>query len=71
MASTKKMSKREFARRFADIAEEALGKIPPAEQDKRIARFENTVAKISRETPSKVSRTSRIPVIPLHSRARG
>ena len=71
MAGRRKMSKREFARKFADIAEEALGKLPPAEQEKRIARFENTVAKISRETPSKVSRTARIPVIPLHTRARG
>jgi len=71
MASRRKMSKREFARKIADIAEGALGKLPPAEQDKRIARFENTVAKIARETPSKVSRTARIPVTPLHNRARG
>jgi hypothetical protein len=71
MANRKKMSKREFARKFADIAEEALGKLPPAEQNRKIARFENAVAKISRETPSRASRTARIQVIPLHSRARG
>lgn len=71
MAGRRKMSKREFARKFADIAEEALEKLPPAEQDKKIARFENTVAKLSRETPSRASRTARIPAIPLHSRARG
>ena len=70
MPRRKKLSKAEFAKRFARIAEESLAKVPPAEQDRRIADFENAVVKIVRGSPSKVSGTSRTPVIPLHTRGR-
>ena len=46
MASKKKLTNRQFARKFADIAEEALGHLPPEEQDRRIAAFERAVARV-------------------------
>lgn len=71
MAVRKKMSKGEFTRKFTAIAGEALEKVPPAEQTKRIADFENTVTRIVRGSPSKASRSPQTPATPLHSRTRG
>ncbi len=70
MAARNKISKREFARHFADIAEQALSKLPAEEQESRIAAFERAVSKVSREGNSKASHTHQTPLIPLHSRAR-
>lgn len=70
MPRTKKISTRQFARQFADIAEQALGKLPADEQEKRIASFERAVSKISRDGNSKASRTHQTPSIALHTRAR-
>ncbi|MGD0695056.1 MAG: hypothetical protein ABSB82_09395 [Terriglobia bacterium] len=70
MPGKKKLSNRQFARRFADIAEQALGKLPADEQEKRIAAFERAVSKISRDGNSRVSRTHQTPSIALHTRAR-
>ncbi len=70
MPRKKKISKREFARRFADIAEHALSKLPAEEQERRVAALERAVSRISREGNSKASRTHQTPLIPLHTRAR-
>jgi len=73
MRGKKKISKREFVRRFADVAEQALSKLPAEEQERKIAAFERAVSRlsgISREGNSKASRTHQTPLIPLHTRAR-
>jgi hypothetical protein len=70
MPRTKKISTQQFARKFADIAEQALGKLPAEEQERRIAAFERAVSKISRAGNSKASRTHQTPATPLHTRAR-
>ncbi len=70
MRLKKKISKRQFARGFANIAEQALSKLPAEEQERRIAAFERAVSKISRDGNAKASRTHQTPSIPLHTRAR-
>ena len=71
MPRRKKISNEQFARRFADLAEESLASLTPDEQDRRIAKFEAAVAKTVRAGRARASRTPRTPAIPLHTRARG
>ncbi len=49
---TRKISTRQFARKFADIAEQTLSKLPAQEQERRIAAFERAVSKTSRDVDS-------------------
>lgn len=67
---TKSISSDRFAKRFANIVEKSLAKLPAHEQDARITAFEEAVSKISRGTPARVSRTPRTPAIPLVARGR-
>ena len=70
MAGKKKLSKREFARRFADIAEKSLGSLPAEEQERRITAFERAVSRVCGGENSKPSRNHQTPSIPLYTRAR-
>jgi hypothetical protein len=70
MPKAKKISTKQFAREFANVAEQALGKLPADDQEKRIVAFERAVSKISRDGNSKASRTHQTPSISLHTRAR-
>jgi hypothetical protein len=66
----KKISKKEFVKRFTDLAVKHLSQLPPEEQETRIKAFEHRAATISRDIRPTPSRISETPAIRLSARGR-
>jgi len=69
--ATKKISKKEFIKRFTDLAVEHLSNFSPEDQETKLKAFEHRVTTICRDRHPKRSRIPETPAIRLSGRVRG
>ncbi len=65
----KRISKREFVKRFTDLTVRHLSKLPPEKQDAQLDALERRVATIYRDTKSTLSRNPETLAIHLAARS--
>lgn len=65
----KRISKKEFVKRFTDLTIRHFSKLPPEKQDAQLEALERRVSTISRDTHPTLSRTPETPAIRLSARS--
>lgn len=68
--ATKKITKKEFIKRFTDLAVQHLSNFSPEEQETKLTALERRVATICRDKHPKRSRIPETPAIRLSGRVR-